>query len=89
MTRAKNNMKNSLMNVVGKILLRKRTLMETVNDELKNLAQIEYSRHRSFNKFIANFLSAIAAYCFFEKKHVIDVLSATDNLLSFELYHVK
>ena len=52
-------MKNSLMSVAGKILLRKRALIETVNDELKNTAQIEHSRHRSFNNFIANSLSAM------------------------------
>ena len=64
-TKVKNNMKNSLMSIADKILLRKRALLETVNDELKNIAQIEHSRHRSFNNFIANSLSAIAAYYFF------------------------
>ncbi len=91
-TKVKNNMKNSLMSVADKILLRKRALIETVNDELKNIAQIEHSRHRSFNNFIANSLSAIAAYCFFEKKPPLTcVLSKTGNLLCFELYrtHVK
>ena len=53
-------MKNSLMSIADKILLRKRALIETVNDELKNIAQIEHSRHRSFSNFIANSLSAIA-----------------------------
>ena len=42
-------MKNSLMSIAGRILLRKRALIETVNDELKNISQIEHSRHRSFN----------------------------------------
>ena len=72
-TKVKNNMRNSLMRVADKILLRKRTLIETVNDELKNISRIEYSRRRSFNNFIANSFSAIAAYCFFEKKPDIDV----------------
>lgn len=66
-------MKDSLVSMVDKILLRKRALIATVNDELKNIAQIEHSRHRSFSSFIANVLSAIAAYCFFEKKPAIDV----------------
>ncbi len=48
-------MKNSLMSIADKILLRKRTLIEMVNDELKNIAQIEHSRHRSFSNFIAIF----------------------------------
>ena len=56
---------DSLMSIADKILLRKRALIETVNDELKNIAQIEHSRHRSFSNFIANSLSAIAAYCLF------------------------
>lgn len=72
-TKVKNKMKNSLMSIADKILLRKRALIETVNDELKNIAQIEHSRHRSFNNFIANAISAIAAYCFFDKKPAIDI----------------
>lgn len=81
-TKVKNNMRNSLMSIADKILLRKRALIETVNDELKNIAQIEHSRHRSFNNFIANSLSAIAAYCFFEKKPAIDVSFVKDGQLT-------
>lgn len=67
-TKVKNKMKNSLMSVSDKIMLRKRALVESVNDELKNIAQIEHSRHRSFANSITNALSVIAAYCFFPKK---------------------
>ena len=67
-TRVRNNMKNSLMSVSDKVLLCKRAVIESVNDELKNIAQLEHSRHRSFNNFIVNAVSAIAAYCFFPKK---------------------
>ena len=81
-TKVKNNMKNSLMSIADRILLRKRVLIETVNDELKNIAQIEHSRHRSFNNFIANSLSAIAAYCFFEKKPAIDLCFVRDGQLT-------
>ncbi|KAB3820110.1 IS982 family transposase, partial [Phocaeicola vulgatus] len=81
-TKVKNNMRNSLMSIADKILLRKRALIEMVNDELKNIAQIEHSRHRSFSNFIANSLSAIAAYCFFEKKPAIDVKFVNDGQLS-------
>ena len=70
------------MTVADKILLRKRALIETVHDELKNIAQIEYSRHRPFNSFIANSLSAIAAYCFFEKKPAIDIDFIKDRQLA-------
>lgn len=75
-------MKNSLMSIADKILIRKRALIETVNDELKNIAQIEHSRHQSFNNFIVNSLSVIAAYCFFEKKPAIDVKFVNDGQLA-------
>ena len=78
-TKVKNNMRNSLMSIADKILL---SLIETVNDGLKNIAQIEHSRHRSFSNFIANSLSAIAAYCFFEKKPAIDVNFVNDGQLA-------
>lgn len=81
-TKVKNNMKNSLMSIADKILRRKRALIETVNDELKNIAQIEYSGHRSLNNFIANSLSAIAAYYFFEKKPTIDLCFVKDGQLT-------
>jgi len=45
-TKLKSNMKGALMNVSDKLLLRKRAIIETVNDELKNIAQVEHSRHR-------------------------------------------
>ncbi len=65
-TQVKNNrMKNSLMSIADKILLRKRALIETVNDELNNNEQIEHYIHRTFSNFISKYLSAIAEYCFF------------------------
>ena len=45
-------MKNCLLELNDKILLRKRSIIETINDELKNICQVEHSRHRSFENFI-------------------------------------
>ena len=56
-TKIKKNMKNSLMLLQDKIALRKRALIETVNDELKNICQIEHTRHCSFENFTTNLLS--------------------------------
>jgi hypothetical protein len=67
-TNIRNNMKNTLMEMKDKILLRKRSVIETVNDELKNMCQIEHSRHRSFANFITNLISGLIAYSFFPKK---------------------
>ena len=72
-TKIKKNMKNSLMLLQDKIALRKRALIETVNDELKNICQVEHTRHRSFNNFITNLLSGLIAYSFFDKKPSINL----------------
>ena len=61
-------MKNKLMPLEDKLLLRKRAIIESVNDQLKNISQIEHSRHRSVGNFIANVLSGIIAYSITEKK---------------------
>ncbi len=67
-TGIKNNMKNVLMTMRDKILLRKRSVIETINDQLKNIAQAEHSRHRSFGNFITNLVASLIAYSFQEKK---------------------
>ena len=41
---------------------------ETINNMLKNTAQIVHSRHRSVNNFVMNLISALGAYCFFDNK---------------------
>jgi hypothetical protein len=46
------NMKNRLVKMVDKILLRKRAMIESVNDQLKNICQVEHSRHRSRFNFL-------------------------------------
>ena len=73
------NMKNKLMPLMDKIMLRKRSVIETINDILKNVAQLVHSRHRSIDGFVLNALSALSAYCFFEKKPSINVDFETDK----------
>lgn len=67
-TKLKKNMKNKLIPLQDKLLLRKRAIIESVNDFLKNCCQIEHSRHRSFINFLVNVVSGIAAYSFLPKK---------------------
>lgn len=81
-TSIRNNMKNVLMELKDKILLRKRAVIETVNDELKNMCQIEHSRHRSFTNFVVNTISALVAYSFFPKKPSIKYQPVESNQLS-------
>lgn len=72
-TRVKKNMQNKLMLQVDKLLLRKRAIIETVNDQLKNICQIEHSRHRSIWNFAANILGALCAYALQPKKPSINL----------------
>lgn len=67
-TGIRNNMKNKLMPLIDKILLRKRAIIECVNDELKNNCQIEHTRHRSVTNFLVHVFSALTAYTFLPKK---------------------
>ena len=76
-----NNYLERLRNAIRKIMLRKRSVIETVNDELKNICQIEHSRHRSFINFIVNILAGLAAYSFFPKKPSIKYETVKTNQL--------
>ena len=79
-TGIRKNMKNHLMPLADKILLRKRSIIETINDQLKNISQIEHSRHRSFTNFLVNLLAGLLAYGFQSKKpslHIDALLPAT------------
>jgi hypothetical protein len=72
-TRTKKNMKNRLVKLMDKILLRKRAVIESVKDQLKNLCQIEHCRHRSVYNFLVNLLAGLVAYTYQEKKPALDL----------------
>lgn len=67
-TKIKKNMKNKLMPIADKILLRKRAIIESVNDQLKNISQIEHTRHRSRAGLMLNLLGGLIAYTYQDKK---------------------
>jgi len=68
-------MKQKLMSLEDKILLRKRSLIETINDQLKNISQIEHTRHRSPQNFLINLLAGISAYGLQPKKPSLNLSS--------------
>ncbi|MGD1860606.1 MAG: IS982 family transposase [Leptolyngbyaceae cyanobacterium] len=72
-TNYKKKMKNKLAKLLGKGMRRKRALIETVNDPLKKIFQIEHSRHRSPLNFLVNTLTALVAYTYQEKKFALDL----------------
>ena len=63
-TSIRRNMKPRLISLTDKLFLRKRALIESINDQLKNISQIEHSRHRSFKNFFVNLLAGLIAYTF-------------------------
>jgi transposase len=67
-TGVRSNMKNMLMPLMDKLLLRKRSIIETIIDQLKNISQIEQSRHRSPINFLVNLICGLIAYCHQPKK---------------------
>ncbi len=72
-TRYKKNMKQSVVKLIDKVMLRKRSLIETVNDQLKNISQIEHSRHRSVWNFLVNLLAGLTAYSYLPGKPSLDI----------------
>jgi len=72
-TRLRKNMKNKLMSLFDKLMLRKRAIIETIHDQLKNISQIEHSRHRSPANFLVNVISALIAYTHREKKPSLNI----------------
>jgi hypothetical protein len=72
-TKLRKNMKNTLLPLFDKLLLRKRSLIETINDQLKNISQIEHSRHRSPFNFFVNLIAGLVAYTFREKKPSLNI----------------
>ncbi len=80
-TGIKANMKNRLMLMSDKLLLRKRYIIETINDQLKNQSQIEHSRHRSPINFVVNVLAGLIAYIWQPKKPAINWSTHEANAL--------
>jgi len=68
LTKIRKNMKNRLIRLWDKLLLQKRALIETINDQLKNISQIEHTRHRSVTGFMVNLIAGLVAYSFRPKK---------------------
>jgi hypothetical protein len=67
-TRLRKNMKNHLMHISDKLLLRKRAIIESIIDQLKNISQIEHSRHRSPTNFVVHLIAGLIAYSHQNKK---------------------
>lgn len=71
---------------LGQVIQRRQAIIVTANDELTDIAQMEYFRHRCFDNFIVNTLGAIAAYGVFSKKLCIRIQRAWDKSLLYSKF---
>lgn len=72
-TKLKAKMKNRLTSIFDKLMLRKRAIIESVMDQLKNISQIEHTRHRSVANCFVNLVAGLIAYTFRDKKPSLNI----------------
>ncbi len=80
-TGVRKNMKPQIMSLWDRLMLRKRYIIETIFDQLKNISQIEHTRHRSPISFIVHLLAGLIAYTFQPKKPRIRISREDENAL--------
>lgn len=78
-TTVRKNMKAKAMSLWDRAMLAKRFIIETINDQLKNISQIEHSRHRSINGFILNLMAGLVAYCLKDNKPSLNITDVELN----------
>jgi len=76
-TKVRKNMKMQELSEANAFLLRKRAIIESVIDQLKNISQVEHTRHRSGMGFLWNLATAMIAYCHQPKKPSLDIIKIT------------
>lgn len=81
-TKIRRNMHNQLMPMVDKLLLRKRAIIESINDQIKNIQQIEHTRHRSVVNAMVNVLAALVAYTYQPRKPSLNLSQNDLKLLT-------
>jgi hypothetical protein len=72
-TTLKKNMKPRVLAAFDKLMLRKRSIIETINDQLKNIFDLEHSRHRSLTNYMINIISCLVAYSYKDKKPSLNI----------------
>jgi hypothetical protein len=80
-TTVRNNMKPKALSIWDRMMLSKRFIIETINDQLKNISQIEHSRHRSIHGFMLNLIAGLVAYCLKESKPALNITGMELNAL--------
>ncbi|MEP0354416.1 IS982 family transposase [Paraglaciecola sp.] len=78
-TTVRKNMKAKAISMWDRVMLSKRFIIETINDQLKNISFIEHSRHRSVHGFTLNLLAGLVAYCLKENKPSLNLTDVERN----------
>ena len=81
-TSIRRNMQPQILPLEDKLWLRKRAVIESINNLLKNQAQIEHSRHRSVNNFFVNLIAGLVAYCHRPEKPMVELPADQLNRLA-------
>ncbi len=81
-TNVRNNMKAKALSLWDRAMLSRRFIIETINDQLKNISQIEHSRHRSMNGFMLNLMGGLVAYCIKESKPTLNISDVEYNMMT-------
>ena len=80
-TNVRKNMKAKALSLWDRAMLSRRFIIETINDQLKNISQIEYSRHRSSHGFILNLMGGLVAYCLKQNKPTLNISDLEMNTI--------
>jgi hypothetical protein len=76
------NMKKKALSLWDRAILSRRFIIETINDQLKNISQIEHSRHRSVHGFMLNMIGGLIAYQLKESKPQLNITDVDFNAIS-------
>lgn len=81
-TKIKKKMKPRPISPADRLLLRKRAIIESIIDQLKNISQVEQTRHRASSGFLWNLGAALIAYCHQTKKPSLNFLPNSEIVLA-------
>ena len=81
-TTVRKNMKAKALSIFDRAMLSKRYIIETINEQLKNISQVEHSCHRSEIGFMLNVISGIVAYCLKKQKPRIKLSASEFGLMA-------
>ena len=81
-TNVRNNMKAKAMSLWDRAMLSRRFIIETINGQLKNISQIEHSRHSSVHGFMLNMIAGLIAYQLKDNKPQLNLTNAEFNAIA-------